>query len=205
MFPAGIPVPYVVEGTIDAAVVRVLLRDVGIMPGTEYIMGGKAALDRRLPGYNAAARRSPWLVVRDLDEDADCAPSLIAARVPQPAPFLCLRIAVRQIESWLVADRVEMAAFLGVPLERVAREPDRLPDPKRHLVELARQSRRRDIRDGLAVRSGSGIDVGPAYVPLLTEFVECRWSPRRAAEEGRSDSLVRTVRRLRRFADEGRW
>jgi hypothetical protein len=34
------------------------------------IAGGKTKLDPRLPGYLDAARRTPWLILRDLDRDA---------------------------------------------------------------------------------------------------------------------------------------
>jgi hypothetical protein len=79
-------------------------------------------------------------------------------------------------------------------------DPDRLDDPKRELVSLARRSRRRFIRDDLVPREGSGRSVGPLYTARMTEFVEDRtagWQPDQALRV--SDSLARCIRRLNDF------
>jgi hypothetical protein len=40
----------------------------------------------------------------DLDSDTGCAPPLCEQWIPGPAPFLCFRVAVREVEAWLMAD-----------------------------------------------------------------------------------------------------
>jgi hypothetical protein len=111
---------------------------------------------------------------------------------------MCFRVVVREIETWLFADRQRLAAFLGVPVAHVPHAPEDVADPKAAMVNLARQSRRRDVRDDMVPRPGSGRAVGPAYASRLVEFVayrEASWRPEVAAEH--SDSLARCIERLR--------
>src|SRR5258707_10499772 len=90
-----------VEGDVDAAVARRLIAEVGLSMGPVYGLKGKSHLDKRISGYNNAARWSCWLVLRDLNHDASCAPELLRSRLPNPSPQMHFRIAVREIETWL--------------------------------------------------------------------------------------------------------
>ena len=105
-----------VEGPTDEAVLRRVIEHHGATLGTVYGKAGKSALLRQLRGYNQAAGMQPWIVLVDLDHDADCAPPARARWLPQPAPNMLFRIAVREVESWLLADREALASFLGVAL-----------------------------------------------------------------------------------------
>lgn len=100
-----------VEGASDAAIMRRVCATAGIQVGAEFVARGKGNLDPRLGGYNNAARFSPWLVVRDLDHDADCAPTLVNQLLPNCAPGMCFRVPVRSIEAWLLGDRDGFARF----------------------------------------------------------------------------------------------
>jgi len=191
-----------VEGLLDEAVVKRLLADVGV--DDLYVFGrkGKSHLLRQLKNYNQAAHYDPWLVLLDLNGDSDCAPNALSKWLPDPAPRICLRIAVREIESWLLADHERMAKKLGISRARLPRAPDDEADPKRTVVRLATGSRRREIRQGVA-RGGKGDHrIGPLYNAMLSEFVRDRtkgWRPEVAAE--RSPSLARSLAAIRRFAD----
>lgn len=66
--------------------------------------------------------------------------------------------------------------------------------PKQALVNLARTSRRRAIRDDMVPREGSGRAVGPGYTSRIIEFVSNHWRPEQAAHV--SDSLRRAIARL---------
>ncbi len=189
-----------VEGPTDEAVAVRLIRHVGAVAGDVYGKQGKPHLRAKVSGYNRAARHAPWLVLVDLDRDADCAPALRAAWLLEPAPLLCFRIAVRAIEAWLLADADGIAQFIAITRSKVPENPEALPDPKSALVGLARQSRRRDIRVDMTPREGSGLAVGPAYTSRLIEFVSQHWRPAEAAK--RADSLARAIRCLRRLAKE---
>lgn len=183
-----------VEGLLDEAVLTRVVEEAGGRVGPIYGKNGKPHLRRVLAGYNNAARFLPWLVLVDLDQDAECAPPFIAAWLPTPAPLMRLRAAVRAVEAWLLADRERLAGFLRVPTARLPLDPDAVPDPKRLLVDIARGSRRRDIREDMIPRPGSGRRVGPAYSSRLIEFAVTVWHPAAAAE--RSDSLHRCRDRI---------
>lgn len=187
-----------VEGLVDEAVARKLILHVGATPGDIHGRQGKVFLRQRIAGYNRAARYAPWVVLVDLDQDADCAPPLRAEWLAAPSPLLCFRVAVRKIEAWLLADTERIAEFLGVSRVKFPRDPERLGDPKTALVNLARNSRRRNIRDDMVPRPEGGRAVGPAYSSRLIEFVGVRWRPEYAAR--RCDSLRRAIDCLRTLA-----
>lgn len=186
-----------VEGDVDEAVFRRLVSLAGGVPGHVFGKRGKNDLRRRLDGFNRAAQRAPWLVIVDLDRDAECPPPLRSSWLPQPAPQMCFRIAVRTVEAWLMADRERMAGFLRIPVSRVPSNPEAIEYPKQAIVELARRSRSRDIREDMVPRPGSGRPIGPAYTSRMIEFVEdtrSGWRPRVAA--GSAPSLHGCLMRL---------
>lgn len=198
----GIVVSAAVEGDVDEAVVRGLIQHLGAAPGPIHGKNGKVALRRNVHGYNNAARFSPWIVVIDLDHDADCAPPVRQDWMPGPAQYLAFRIAVREIESWLLADREHISRFLQVRPGQIPDNPDSIDNPKEFTVALARQSRSRAVRQDMVPRQESGRVVGPAYSSRLIEFVthpNHRWRPDIAMR--RSDSLTRCARSLSQVID----
>jgi hypothetical protein len=187
-----------VEGWLDEVVLRRLIRETGGAPGTIYGGNGKQHLLRSLSAYNQAAHFAPWAVLIDLDSDADCAPLVLPDWLPNPAPHMCCRVVVREVEAWLMADRERLAAYLSVPVSRLPTAPDSVADPKQVMVNLARQSRSRHVRADMVPRPESARLVGPAYAARLMQFVEDLtngWRPEVAAAA--SDSLARCMRRLR--------
>ena len=115
--------------------------------------------------------------------------------------MMCFRVAVREIEAWLLADRTRIAKFLSVDSRNVPLNVEALPDPKRTVLQLAGLSRQRSLREDMLPRPGSGRDVGPAYNSRLIEFVTDRqrgWRPDVAAQA--SESLRRCLRCLGRLA-----
>jgi len=186
-----------VEGDVDETVVKKLIAHVGGQLGTVYGKHGKPALRQKIKGYNNAARHTPWIVLVDLDREAACAPPLLGSWLSKPASLLCFRVAVREIEAWLMADAATLARFLGVAQRRVPGSPEDMDYPKRVLVNLARHSRRRAIREDMVPRAGSGRQVGPAYPSRLIEYVESRWRPEVAAQC--AGSLRRAIACLERL------
>ena len=149
------------------------------------------------PSYNYAARHSHFFVLRDLNGDADCAPEFIGAVLPRLEPKLALRIAVREIEAWLLADAEAVGSFLGLSSRSIPAAPDGLAHPKQTLVEFARRARKLDIRFDMAPRPGSTATVGPAYTDRIAELALKHWRPDKAAQ--RSPSLSSCIRALRRW------
>jgi hypothetical protein len=76
-------------------------------------------------------------------------------------------------------------------------QPDQIPDPKQSLVNLARRSRRRTLRESIVPRRGSTAPQGPDYNGCLGDFVRNHWN--RDSAVGRSPSLGRASGRLMAF------
>lgn len=194
-----------VEGLVDEAVLRVLIRHVGAASGPIYGKRGKDYVLKNIRGYNNAATFAPWVVLVDLDQDLPCAPTLRDAWLPQRAQKMCFRVAVREVEAWIIADRARLARFLGVEVRSVPEDAEAVADPKDVLVRLARRSRWKDIRQDMVPRPHSGRETGPAYNARLIEFVGDQakgWRPEVAAHACESlRRCLNCLRRLVRLAD----
>lgn len=191
---------------MDEVVLRSLIHHVGAQPGGFYGKHGKQYLLKYMQAYVRAARLEPWVVLIDLDHDADCPVPvrrnwLLRGAAHDPVPLLCFRIAIREVEAWLLADRERIAEFLGVPARWVTRHPEALEDPKREIIGLVARSRVKRLKAEMLPRPGSFRDVGPAYNSRLIQFVMCSrngWRPEVAAQS--SESLRRALACLRRLA-----
>ena len=191
----------IVEGLVDEAAVRKLFSHESLTPAAFYPTS-IPAFETRLRRFNQAARYSPWFALCDLDRD-ECAPARRRRYLPDPAPGMCFRIAVRSVEAWLLADREGIARFLRIAKDTVPLAPEDEPDPKAGLIALARRSRSRAIREGLAPVAGDRRTVGPEYALMVSEFARDHWSPERAADH--APSLRRAIERCRNFARSGLW
>lgn len=197
----AIPVRVAVEGPTDEAIALRLLALSGLDAGPVYGKGGKPLLDARIASWNRSAIRLPWLVLRDLDHDADCAPALIAKLLGRSAPQMCFRVAVREAEAWLLGDRERAARWLAVARDLIPRDPEQDDDPKRTSVDLARRSRSADVRRDMVPPPGSTAAVGRGYLAQIQLFAQAPWRPEVAAK--RCPSLQRCLHALRRLASAG--
>lgn len=187
-----------VEGYPDEEALKRLIAHVNGAVGRVLNKGGKIRLDEITASLNGAAKGTAWTVLGDLDHDANCAPELVAEKMPRPSPYMCFRVPVRELEAWMLADRERIAAFLGVDASKVPLDPEALDDPKRSVIALARRSRKREIQKGMPPREGSGRAEGPAYASLLGEFAREHW--RIDVARCRSDSLARCIRAMEGLA-----
>jgi hypothetical protein len=191
---------------MDEMVLRALMHHVGARPGGFYGKHGKQYLLKYMRAYVGAASLEPWVVMIDLDHDSDCPVPvrrnwLLRGGTHEPTPLLCFRIAIREVESWLLADRERIAGFLGVPVGYVEKNPETLDDPKRAIISLVARSRIKRLKAEMLPRPGSYRDVGPAYNSRLIQFVmnhRSGWRPEVAAQS--SESLRRAIACLRRLA-----
>jgi len=127
----------------------------------------------------------------DLDR-YDCPVALIGDWLTQPKHHnLLIRVAVREAEAWVLADRDSFANFLGINIVKVPQDVEALLNPKTTLIQLARESRRRQLRDDICPRPGSTSKVGPNYNARLGSFVNESWNPTVARLNSRS--LDRTI------------
>lgn len=191
----------VVEGALDEAVARRLLDDHEIGITACIVTDGKPDLDSGLRDWNDSARQLPWIVIRDLDDDADCAPTWIARHVGTRNDRFHVRLAVREVEAWLLADADGLASCLGIDPVRVPSDPEAERDAKRRIVNLARSSRIRGVRTDVVPRDGTPNIVGPGYVQRMMSFAESRWNWRVAARKSRSLKgclgAIRSIRSIR--------
>lgn len=187
-----------VEDPLSEAVTRKLVAEVRPDLAITGFIGnrGNGYLRAKARELNRVAAKVPTFLLADLDSPAACPPSLIADWLPlQLAANLLFRVAVIEVESWVLADREQVAVFLGVPEHRIPIHTDTISDPKQFLVNLARKSRSAGLREDLVPAVGSTALVGPMYNPRLVAFVAEHWSATRAREA--SGSLARTVERLK--------
>ena len=107
-------------------------------------------------------------------------------------PRLFFRFAIHEVESWILADRKNIAEFIGCASTKIPKDPDELEDPKQILINLAKKSRKKDIRGIVPIDPTSAI--GPEYNFQLERFVEAFWDIENAIQH--SPSLKRTVERF---------
>lgn len=188
------PISLATEGLDDEAVAKKICSVLRIPILASYPAGGKTRLDPKIPSYNRAAKIAPWLVLRDLDADAHCPSDLCGRLIIEKAPTLLLRIPIRSIESWLLADSISLSAFLGISKSLIPPSPEELPNPKITMVNLARRSRKRGVQ-AMVPQQGFSVQVGPEYTSKLIEYSHQYWDPLRA--ETISDSLSRCIKALR--------
>lgn len=194
---SGVYVTAALEGKNDVPIVQQLVAHIGFEVGPVHLTSGKGRLDAQLPGYNNAARFAPWLVLRDLNGDAGCAPELVQRLLPAPATHMRFRVSVHAGEAWLLADREAISRFLAVPVRAIPADPETIADPKAFLVNLARRSRHRAIREDMVPIPGTTARVGPGYSARLIEFASNHWRADIAA--ARSASLAGCVAALQTF------
>lgn len=188
------PINLAVEGILDEAVAVRLARAAGFTPRHPVIAKGKSNLDRKLPAFNHAAKGSPWLVIRDLDRDETCASTLAGKLLRAPNSWMCFRVAVPQIESWLLADRQRFAEFFRVRPALVPERPDESDHAKRSTLDALAQSTNKTVRGDMLPRRGSGGREGSLYCSRMIEFAREAWRPEEAAKH--SASLDRALRAL---------
>lgn len=189
-------VSVLVEGEVDEAVARRILTSRALEVGPAYGKHGAGYIRKKAPGFNSASPGSPILCLVDfMDTGLPCPGEVVRSWCPHRRPGMVFRVVVREIESWLLADRAEIARFLGIRRSQIPVRPDELEDPKRTVVSLARRSPRRRIRQMLVPASGTSASEGPGYKSLMVGFARDRWNPDAAAQN--SPSLARGLAAIR--------
>ena len=184
-----------IEDDLSKAIGLRLLAELPIPVTPNLILhkGGSGYLRSRMDSWRELSEHQIVLILTDLDRVA-CPLALRTdwlGKTPRPAN-LVLRIAVREVESWVLADHVAMRKLIGSK-GTLPPQPDDLPDPKQYFLKLAKLAPRQ-IREDLVKDSGAVAGQGIGYNTCLTAWVKSVWSPERASE--RSPSLARTRMRL---------
>lgn len=154
--------------------------------------GGVTKLIPELPRYQAVAQHGQS-VLCIADSDQHCPVTLVTkwlAPYPSAARFV-LRLAVREAESWVLADRAGMNQHFKVPVGKLPHQPDELVDPKTDLLRYLAKYAPMALRREMVARSGASLRRGVGYNAGLRSFVASTWGPERAA--GQSPSLQRAL------------
>lgn len=165
--------------------------------GYSYSGGGFGYIKKGIAGFNAASVYTPFFVLTDLDNH-ECPIELMNNWLPPEGrnQNLIFRIAVREIESWILSDREGFASFIDISIQNIPRKPDLEPDAKRTLINLVKKSRRRRIKEDIIPRN-EYVAQGPNYNDRLMEYVLETWDINRAVQN--SDSLKRAINHLNKF------
>ena len=194
-----ISITLAVEGRLSEIVLLTILCQSGRPYHVTSCIGlsGFGYLRKNIKELNYAARIMPILVLTDLDR-AECAPILRWDWLNvSPHQNLLFRVAVREVESWVMAHRTAFAALLGIRTDLIPPDTDSLADPKKTLMDLTAKSRKRHLREAIVPVPKSTAKVGPDYSGRLGEFVMMNWDVREAAKN--SLSLRKAFRAITYF------
>jgi len=196
---SDIAINLIFEDSLSGSVLHKLLKNSrqNYLVGYSYNSGGYGWIKQKINGFNKAAKGMSYFVLTDLDQ-YECPPILISEwLIGEKHHNLLFRVSVRQIESWLLGCRVLFASFLGVPERMIPMSVDEITNAKAFVIDLARKSRRKQLRLDIIPQEGSTAKVGPDYNGRLIYFVENIWNPNVAKEI--SPSLQRAMEILDTF------
>ena len=194
----------VAEGFMEKIVATRILPFCGHELGTVYGERGYVYIKQKATAFRwLATENSGVLVLTDFrDTGVECPPAALKTyiynKLPNPpVNFLC-RFAVNEMESWLLADREGIAKFFNIAISRLPIHPENESAPKLTLVNLARKSNKKAIREGIAPPVGHRAVVGPEYTSLMYQFILNFWNIDNAA--GNAPSLERCILRLKELS-----
>jgi hypothetical protein len=195
---------YAVEGGTDVPYAEKLITLFGRKPRLIAASGGAAAIDEKLQRWSRPSNHTAMLVLRDWDDadNSSCPAALRSKLTGVSCPEnVALRIVVRSIETWLMADR--QAAIKFFRTSEIPSDPEDLRRPKIALVNACRRSSSASIRRGMVPLTGSGSPVGVDFARLVIEFGVLHWDPLRARQN--APSLDRTLVRLGQLTSHQIW
>lgn len=161
-----------------------------------FTKGGFGYIKKNIMSFNQASATTPFLVITDLDQ-LSCPAELINQwfRYPKHTNLL-LTIAVREIESWIMADKEGFSDFFSLR-SNIAVDVESIGNPKKYLLNIINQKSRKAIlkREMLPVGNAQ---VGRGYNATLIKFIRNQWSLLRAREN--SCSVNRLYDRLTEYS-----
>lgn len=195
-----IHVSLVVEGQTDERVLTKIINTYtpGLVINTCFGKRGIAYIREKAHGFaKTASSQSPYICLIDLDRE-DCPLKVIGDCLPDGGhDFFVLRVAVKEVEAWLLADAHNMARFLSAPSDKIPRYPDQCADPKRDLIDLARRHGNTKLKRNLVPDEGSSAKVGRSYGSEIDRFIIEHWDI--AAAQENSPSLRRAIAAVQRL------
>jgi len=153
---------------------------------------GYGYIKKNLPAFNKAADDTPFVILVD-EDDRNCPPKTIADWLGgQPKHSnLIVRIASKEVEAWLLADKQGFSEFLSISDNKIPDNPETVEDPKALIVQLALRSKSSEIRHDIAPIRGGSATTGPYYTRALSGFARKQWNIGAAVQH--SQSLKRAI------------
>ena len=184
-----------VEDELSCAVMEKIIAFVGYNNTFRIFNArGYGKLKTSMPKFREASRTLPHIVLTDLDRSS-CPVALLAKWGAKHLPAnLLIRIAVREVEAWLLADRDGISNFLKIDKSKITCYPEIEEDPKRTLVNLSRKSRKRGLSKEIVPELTSSARIGPLYNFHFINFVKDHWDIDNARRN--SESLDRALVRI---------
>jgi len=194
-----IPINLVFEDALSEAVLKQMLKQSQrpFSVGQCLNQRGYGKIKKIISGLNYAVKGMPYLVLTDLD-NAECPLVIVSEWLTQPKhPNLLFRIAVKEVEAWLLAHRSAFADFLGISVDLIPGDADLIPDPKLLLINLAKKSKKRNLREAIVPEPNSTAKIGKDYNGQLIHFVNESWQV--GSAQTNSPSLKRAMNALINF------
>lgn len=188
----------VYEDELSGACVRRLLSSFNdkYLLSHEYHGRGNGYIRKNILAFNNASNGIPFIVLTDLDRYR-CPIDLIKDWTQFSInKNLIFRVAVREVESWLLADREGIAELFGVSIKMIPINSDMIADPKKFLIKIAKKSKKRDVKADIIPVNKNAV-IGPAYNSRLSYFVDVQWDIKAAIFN--SESLSRACKKLGDF------
>lgn len=190
---------FCVEDPLSRAIIRRLIRDlVGDIHLIELLpnQGGFSSMKLKFGEYCTLAQHHSVFILTDLD-DAECAPRLrsewannvgLAKSLPEKLYF---RVAEKEVEAWLLADRNNLCDYLGIPYDIIP-EDEIFSNPKEFFLNCVKQHGDATAKYELLPEGNARVGLG--YNSYLTRFAAENWDFQGAAF--RNLSLGRAVQRI---------
>ena len=167
--------------------------------GSPIVINGNGQLKKKTANILRMALEAHLfsLIITDLDK-ISCAPKLIKSwfnmSSEQLPDKIIFRVAVREIESWVMADKTAFAKFMNISEANFSEAPDTLDDPKQYLFSVIKKHGNKKWQREMLPTDSSA--VGPLYNCKISEFITNKWSVKKAAEK--SPSLLRAINSINR-------
>ncbi|WP_353144322.1 DUF4276 family protein [Acinetobacter pragensis] len=148
------------------------------------VTGGTGELRKKVQAFANISKipEKATLILTDLDQ-CQSVESLIEEwkEGKEYSDTFFIYVAVREIESWVLADADAFSQWSGIPKSKIPQNPDNEQDVKQTLLNIVKKYGSTSIKnDLLPVKGAVTSRVGIAYNSSLVSFVSNYWSIQRA-------------------------
>jgi hypothetical protein len=159
---------------------------------------GSGYLKLHLQAFVNGSRHIPYFVLIDSDRES-CAKKFLTTLIKDKPPRQCmLRIAVHEVESWLLADFNNLLKSLKIQSGKCFyNNTDEIERPKEYILKIIDRGAPEVIKKSLIHASCGGATQGPGYNSFMVRFAMEQWNIDAALYH--SESLKRAVECISNF------